>query len=385
VAAPPRKLAAPAVRTVLATPFALTLDSGRARRTYGVVRALAELGPVDVVYGAFGGDSPDPAYELIEAARLHRVERPGRAARAAVYLRARLARVPDDIARGIWPGLAARAAELADDPEIRLVADGPVAAAALSRLAAGRPAVYNAHNLESAFRHRFEGSRRSRRALERFERRMIECYAESWMVSPADLDGARALAPGARLRLAPNVIDVEAIEPVAPRGGERSALFLADFRYEPNRGALHFLLRDVMPAVWAEAPDVRLTVAGLESDRLEAPDERVTVVGFSDDLHALYAAAGCAVVPLLVGGGSPLKFVEALAYRVPVAATPRAAAGLTAEAGVHYFEGAPEGAAFAAAVRRALDPDLANPVAAAGRRLAEREYSIQALSALLAS
>lgn len=373
------------MRTVLATPFALTLDSGRARRTYGLVRALAALGPVDVVYGEFGAGHPDPAYERIEGVRLHRVERPRRAARLAVYLRARLAGVPDDFARGIWPGLPKRAAELAEGPDTRLVAEGPVAGAALLPVAARRPAVYSAQNLESAFRHRFAGTRMSRRALERFERRLLERYAESWMVSQADLEGARDLCPGARLRLAPNVLDVDAIAPVPPRAGERSVLFLADFRYEPNRAALRFLLDDVMPAVWAGAPEVRLTVAGLGSDRFQAPDERVAFAGFSDDLHGLYAAAGCAAVPLLEGGGSPLKFVEALAHRVPVVATPRAAAGLTAAPGVHYFEGAPEGAAFAAALRSALDPELGNPVAAAGRRLAEREYSIQALSALLAS
>jgi glycosyltransferase involved in cell wall biosynthesis len=373
------------MRTVIVTPFALTLDSGRARRTYGLVRALAALGPVDVVYGEFGAARPDPEYLQIHGVSLHGIERPARAARAGVYLRARLAGVPDDFARGIWPGLAARGAELAGDPGTRLVAEGPVAGAALLPVAARRPAIYSAQNLESAFRHRFEGTRMSRRVLERFERRLLERYAESWMVSEADLDGARALCPSARLRLAPNVLDVEAIAPVPPRTGERSVLFLADFRYEPNRGALRFLLEDAMPALWAETPDVGLVVAGLDSDRLRAPDERVTFAGFVDELHDLYAAAGCAAVPLLEGGGSPLKFVEALAHRVPVVATPRAASGLRAEAGVHYFEGAPEGRAFAAALRRALDPELANPVAAAGRHLAEREYSVQTLSARLAS
>jgi glycosyltransferase involved in cell wall biosynthesis len=373
------------VRTVLATSYALTLDSGRARRTYGLVRALAALGPVDVVYGEFGAERPDPAYLEIERTRLHRVERPGRAGRAVAYVRARLTGVPASFARGIWPGLAERAAELAGPGDARVVAEGAVAGAALLPVAARRPAVYSAQNLESAFRHRLEGTRTSRRALERFERLLLERYAESWMVSPADLEGARALCPGARLRLAPNVLDVDAIEPVPPRSGERAVLFLADFRYEPNRTGLRFLLDDVMPAVWAEAADVRLTVAGRGSDRFEAPDERVTFAGFRDDLHGLYAGTGCAAVPLLEGGGSPLKFVEALAHRVPVVATPRAAAGLTVEPGVHYFEGAPAGEPFAAALLRALDPALANPVAEAGRRLAEREYSIQALSALLAS
>ncbi len=44
--------------------------------------------------------------------------------------------------------------------------------------------------------------------------------------------------------------------------------------------------------------------------------------------RAAYAGARCAVVPLLQGGGTPLKLIEALAYGLPVIATPRAAAGL---------------------------------------------------------
>ena len=55
------------MRTILATSFTPTLDSGRARRTYGIVRALAAIGPVDLVYGAFGADAPDPAYGRIQA------------------------------------------------------------------------------------------------------------------------------------------------------------------------------------------------------------------------------------------------------------------------------------------------------------------------------
>jgi len=35
----------------------------------------------------------------------------------------------------------------------RVIADGPVAATALAPLARRRPVIYNAHNLESGFRH----------------------------------------------------------------------------------------------------------------------------------------------------------------------------------------------------------------------------------------
>ena len=85
------------------------------------------------------------------------------------------------------------------------------------------------------------------------------------------------------------------------------------------------------------------------------------------------------MVPLLTGGGSPLKFVEALAYGLPVVATPHAAAGLeAARAGEHYLEAdGPE--AFADALADILEhgaPDLASR----GRALAESNYSIEALT-----
>ena len=374
------------MRTVLATSHTPTLDSGRARRTYGLVRALAAHGKVDLVYGAFGAAEPDAAYRSIPSTALHPVGRPSAVARTPAYLRARLAGVPDDFARGIWPGLVQHAARLAEDgDEVRLIADGPVAAAALLPVAARRPAIYSAHNLESSFRHRLGEADMSSRAVERFERLLLDRYAEAWMVSPADIEGAAALDPTARLRLVPNVVDVAAIEPLPPRSGERAVLFVADFSYEPNRGAARFLCEEAMPIVWERAPDVPLLVAGKGSEGMETVDPRVELRGFVRDLRELYAAAGCVAVPLLEGGGSPLKFVEALAYRMPVAATPRAAAGLDVEAGVHYLAGEAEGQAFASALLEALDPQKGNAVAEAGRALAEAEYSIEALERRLAT
>jgi polysaccharide biosynthesis protein PslH len=373
------------MRTVIATSFTPTVDSGRARRTYGIVKALAAHNPVDLVYGAFGAERPDPLYESLPELRLHRVERPGPIERVPAYLRARLSGVPDDFARGVWPGVASRTAELArEQGTTRVIAEGPVTAAALLPLASRRPAIYSAHNLESAFRHRLDEAGMSLPALERFERRLLDRFSESWMVSPVDMEGASKLSPSARLRLVPNVVDVTAIEPVPARGDERVVLFVADLSYEPNRSALRFLLEEVMPNLWKQAPDVRLVVAGKGSDELEVSDPRVEARGFVPDLRDLYLAAGCAAVPLLEGGGSPLKFVEALAFGVPVVATPRAAAGLDVQAGEHYLEAEPAGEAFAGAILRALEPAAGNALARAGRRLAEAEYSIESLERRLA-
>jgi len=262
------------------------------------------------------------------------------------------------------------------------VADGPIAAAALRKLAERRPVIYNAHNVESAFRHSLgERGLGSQRSLARFERGLLERAAESWMVSPADVERARVLAPGASLRYVPNAVDVQTIR-AAPAAAGGHVLFVADFTYAPNRNALRFLVDEVLPRVWRELPHARLVVAGRGMD--ETPtDERVEALGFVTDLGSAYARAACVAVPLLEGGGSPLKFVEALAFGVPVVATPLAAAGLEAAAGEHYLEA--DGAdAFAAAVVRVLREGAAD-LAVRGRRLVEERYSIEALARMIAA
>jgi glycosyltransferase involved in cell wall biosynthesis len=366
------------VTTLVVTSYVPALGTGRGMRTYGIVRALAMLGPVAVLHGRFGAPAPSPEYLAIEGASYHVLPGASRPRRAATMARAMLAGVPAAVARGVLPDMPAETARMAA-ADWRVVADDPMAAVALAPLARRRPVLYSAHNLESAFR--TEWGRMGR--LQAFERRLLLRSAETWMPSRADLEGARALAPGAALRLVPNVVDVGAIAPVEPVGARR-ILMLGDFTYAPNQQALAFLLGEVMPAVWREDETIELAVAGRGLDDAAWPhDARLQRLGFVDDLRATYAGAGCAIVPLLRGGGSPLKFVEALAHGLPVVATPRAAAGLEVVAGEHYLEGA-DAPALARAVLAALGP-RGREVAAAGRALAEREYSVESLARRLAA
>jgi polysaccharide biosynthesis protein PslH len=368
-------------RDLLVTTHTPTLGSGRAMRTYGIARALARSGELTILYARFGAQEPDETYTSMPSAELNEVVPSRGVRRLASYVRARLAGVPRDFAKGASPELAREAQRLARTVDAdRVIADGPVAAAALRSLSRERPVIYNAHNLESSFRHELSDDR-GLRGLRSFERRLLERASESWMVSEADIQAARELCPSARLRLVPNVIDVAAIEPVGATT-EQQAIFVADFSYEPNRDALRFLLDEVMPSVWGRLPEARLTLAGRGlGEEQPSRDPRVRALGFVDDLAGAYAQARCAVVPLRHGGGSPLKLVEALAYGLPVVATPRAVAGLELQDGIDCLiaEGA---SSFADALVRVLS-DGAPEIANAGRRVAEERYSVQALAAFL--
>lgn len=360
------------------------LRSGRAVRTYGVARALAAAGDgLTYAYVRFGGDEPDAAHRAIPGIRFAAVEPSRGLRRLLAYGAARMRGVPDDFARGVSPELAAAVRRLAPDPATRVIADGPTEAAALAGLARGRPVIYNAHNVESAYRHELAASAGlgSPERLRRFERGVLARAAECWMVSEADIAAARELAPDASLRLVPNVVDVGAIEPVPPDVAARRALLVGNFTYEPNRTALRFLLDEVMPRVWAQLPDARLRLVGAGLEQPPSDEPRVEALGFVEDLAKAYADVSAAAVPLLQGGGTPLKFVEALAYGLPVVATPRAAAGLAVRDGEHCLlaEGAE---AYAEALTRVLR-DGAPGLGARGRALAAARYSIEALTELL--
>ncbi len=364
-------------RTLLVTPFPPNRRNGRGSRTTSIILALAARGEVDVIYAGFDGSPPDPSLES-KGIRLRPIEPSRATARAFLYLRARARGVPKDFARGLSVELLEALRDARGEHLGRVVADGPSAAAALLLMRGERKVSYLAHNLESTLRSQLGWKKRALEELRRFEKGLLDSAEETWLPSDRDLRAAAKLAPGARLRLVPNAIDVSGIAPASEGRGER-ALFVADFTYQPNLNSARFLIGEVMPKVWERLPRARLALVGRGLALGGKTDPRVEPLGFVEDLRAIYSEAGCVVVPLFESGGSPLKLIEAMAFAVPIVATSLAAGGVDGlEDGVHFLQA--DGAeVFAAAVTRVLSGG-AGTIGTTARKLAESEYSIDALA-----
>jgi polysaccharide biosynthesis protein PslH len=371
--------------------YAPILGSGRAMRSFSCVKALAMLGPVDLAYVPHDSDAPSPEYQAIDNLEFHQIKPSRGLRRAATYVGNRLRGTPASCCRGTSPELIEIGERLASAPgRGRVVVDGGTAATALMPFARGHAVTYNSHNVEAA---RVGASLWSRLGMRRYERRLLNVAQESWMVSQADLAAAKRIAPGARLRYVPNVVDVSAIAPreahrpaedrsATLENGSASLLMVADFRYRPNVSGRDLLVDNVLPRVWLERPNTRLVLVGRGLEYWRSPDTRVEVAGFVEHLGSYYHDADCVVVPLIEGAGTPLKFIEALAYQAPIVATPFAAQGLDVAPGEHYLEGA-DAPALARGIIRVLS-DGAQDIAREGRRLAEAEYSIEALAERIA-
>jgi glycosyltransferase involved in cell wall biosynthesis len=170
----------------------------------------------------------------------------------------------------------------------------------------------------------------------------------------------------------PNAVDIPAA-PVRPAGQTSSLLFVGNMTYPPNLQAARTLVANILPALRFPA---RLVLVGPNDRRLETlAGAQVEVTGFVADIADVYATAGVAIIPLQTGAGTRLKILEAFAHRVPVVATPVAAAGLECEPGRHLLV-AEDTAGLAAAVDRLLADDaLARQLADAAYDLVLQRYS----------
>lgn len=367
-------------RTVVATPYAPTGATGGSRRVISLLAALDRLGPVTLAYVPFSGEAPSRDLDRLTQLDVLPVSPSRGVRRLAAYVRARAAGAPDGFARGASAELAAAAVDAAG-PRGRIIADGLSAAASLLTVMRRRPVVYCAQNLESGFRGELEDGGGGA-GLERFERLLLARASQTWVPAPREVDLAHELVPSAHVVHVPNVVDVARIATVAPRRGEKRLLFAADHTYPPNRDALRWLLAEIMPAVWAREPHAILTLTGRGlPEGIEGREHRIEARGFVDDLAAVYAASDAVLVPLRQGGGSPLKFIEALACALPVVATPKAAAGLELVPGAEFLEG-DDPQALAEAVVVALGP-RGEQIGRQGREIAEQRYSLESLTEIL--
>src|SRR5919201_6904790 len=99
------------------TPWTPGLGGGQRMRTYGIVRALAAHGPVDVLYPALDDTPPSPEYRAMRNVAIHRVAPKRAAGRALAFAGAVAHGVPPGFARGVSRELVAAVGELAQSPD----------------------------------------------------------------------------------------------------------------------------------------------------------------------------------------------------------------------------------------------------------------------------
>ncbi len=152
---------------------------------------------------------------------------------------------------------------------------------------------------------------------------------------------------------------------------------ISQFGHPPDPDAVFWLIRHVMPLVWAQNPAIgcRIVGHGWTAASLAGSDERVEVTGPVDDLAEVFASVRLTVVPFRFGAGIKGKVLESFAAGIPCVMSPIAAEGLPPPLSDLVADGAQ---GMARIILRLHENQAANQTAQeAGLALVARETSEQ--------
>ena len=211
-----------------------------------------------------------------------------------------------------------------------------------------------------------------------YERSFLPKFELLTVTSPLDKDVTRRyVGERPRIEVIPNGVDTEYLRPSRTERNGNILIFTGSLTYDVNYEAMQYFLRDIYPAVKSKVADVELVITGsyegVDLTGLEL-DDSVCLTGYVADVRKYVQEADVAIAPILSGGGTRLKVLEAMALGTALVATPKAAEGLTLADGVNILI-AEDAQAFGNAVVRFLNqPELAVEIATAARELIERHF-----------
>ncbi len=152
-----------------------------------------------------------------------------------------------------------------------------------------------------------------------FARRQLGRFRAVFFVSALD----QRKAPHIASAVLPNVPYTSADLRV-PVQSSFNVLFVGSLWYLPNVEGIDWFLKYVWPGVIRQVPSATLSLVGAASSRTRERWQAhpgVCAPGFVDDLGQAYANAALVAVPVLCGGGSNIKVLEALAHKRPCLVT----------------------------------------------------------------
>ena len=288
-----------------------------------------------------------------------------------------------------WRHRIAEAAKAAD----LVVCDFLTPAPQFEGLRLGKPVVLFQHNIESQIWKRLADSaghplkraylRSQQRRMWQAEKTLSTLFDGVITVSPEDTAYCRDQY-GLRnvLGHVPTGVQITDFQtpsrpPTVPTLG-----FLGSMDWMPNIEGVHWFVREVLPLVRSQLPDVRLKIIGRNPpaslQTLSSSDPAIEVTGTVAQVQPHVHECSVIAVPLLAGGGTRIKIYEAMAMGVPVVSTTIGAEGLPLRDG-EDIQLADTPAAFAAKLLSLLtQPATAAAQAALARQRMETEFSWQA-------
>lgn len=140
-----------------------------------------------------------------------------------------------------------------------------------------------------------------------------------------------------RIVIIPNAVTIPEIQPPSR---EATLLFIGSYSHKPNIDAAEYLINHIWPLIQSKIPHSNLIIAGSPPERIPSYGKctkSVRFTGFVEDLDNLYRKSRVVCAPILWGGGTRVKIIEAAAYCKPIVSTLIGAEGIEIQDGYGIF------------------------------------------------
>ncbi|MBI2279486.1 MAG: glycosyltransferase [Bacteroidetes bacterium] len=100
---------------------------------------------------------------------------------------------------------------------------------------------------------------------------------------------------------------------------EFDIIFTGNMGYPPNVIGAVYLVKEIMPLVWAINPAIKVAIVGANPDSkvLALKSEKVIVTGWVENMSDYYAKSKVFIAPMQIGTGLQNKLLEAMAMKLP--------------------------------------------------------------------
>ena len=219
--------------------------------------------------------------------------------------------------------------------------------------------------------------------LEKYEREICAESKGCVVVSEQDRASLMNIVPSCDPVVVSNGVDLEYFSPgEEEKVKSNSIVFCGGLYWAPNADGIHWFAIKILDRVREVVPDAALTIIGTDPPSkildLHSPPT-ITVMGFLEDVRPVIREAACVVVPLLVGGGSRLKILDAFSMGKPVVSTSIGCEGLNVSNEKDILVCDTESAFAKGVVRILQDRDLAKALGGNGLKLVQQQYGWEKL------
>lgn len=212
--------------------------------------------------------------------------------------------------------------------------------------------------------------------LAKYEAKMFDCFDALTIITDADRELLKTDRRN-EVKIIANGVSENYFEYPKRENKPFDLLFSGAMSYAPNIDAAEYLIKEIMPIVWQQKPDVKIAIAGggapLSLQKLA--NERVVMPGWVDDMKEYYSQSNIFIAPMQIGTGLQNKLLEAMAMNMPCITSPLANQALKAKDKTEILI-ANNAKEYADCVLRLLDnPMLAKEIADAGKDYVSQHYS----------